>query len=533
MIIQDTIKTEQFISWYEDMEEYVMIVDSNDQVRYLNEAALVRFGYNREDVKNLQLSSIVFIPENFRKKVRDKIKIEGKTKEGKTIGLQAHMAYARWEEETVLFILGKEVKEKILGNQQLISILDKLPYSVWTKNNTSFKERDRDNLELFFNKSNELFIIIDNDHKSTKINKAWESLGWCQEDITYKDILGLVHEEDREKIKSLLKTKDTQRACIIRQRCKDGSYRWISWHINYMQERGLFVAQGREINNEKQEIDQIEAVRAGIVIEEVKNKFLTSMSHEFKTPLNIIITAMQLMVENIKEYTLPEEMFNSVNKNIYSVKQNAFRLLRLVNNLIDTTQIGLDQYTLTLGSYDIIKVIEDITLASAPYIENKGITLTFDTEVEELEMICDADEIERIILNLLSNALKYTDNGGRIWVYIRENEDKLIVSIKDTGIGIQKDKVKVIFDRLRRAENGLIRRAEGSGMGLSLVKALIELHEGKIEARSKIGYGTEMIFELPIRKDPDGIKYLKVYEDEEELKMKKCKIEFSDIYDEK
>lgn len=182
---------------------------------------------------------------------------------------------------------------------------------------------------------------------------------------------------------------------------------------------------------------------------------------------------------------------------INSIKQNSYRLLRLINNLIEMTRIDTGFYEIQLGNYDFIKIIEDITMLVMDYIKEKNINLVFDTYIEELVIAFDTDKIERVMLNLLSNAIKYIPKGGEIIVYIKYKKDKIIVSVKDNGVGISKDKLGFIFEKFGQANYCLTRPCEGSGIGLSLVKSLIELHVGNVYVKSIEGEGSEFLFEIP------------------------------------
>jgi signal transduction histidine kinase len=138
-------------------------------------------------------------------------------------------------------------------------------------------------------------------------------------------------------------------------------------------------------------------------------------------------------------------------------------------------------------------------LSVAEFAKNKGISLIFDTEVEEKIMACDVDNIERIMLNLLSNSIKYTKPGGNIYVNIYDNEEAVTVSVKDTGIGIPKDKLKIIFERFMQVDSSLKRESEGSGIGLALVKSLVEKQGGEIWLRSEEGLGTDFSLKFPLK----------------------------------
>jgi len=213
------------------------------------------------------------------------------------------------------------------------------------------------------------------------------------------------------------------------------------------------------------------------------------------------------------------------------MKQNSYRLLRLINNLIDITRIDTGFLKIHFVNHDIIAIIEEITMSVVNYAESRGINVIFDTEIEEKVMGCDPDSIERIILNLLSNSIKNTPSGGSIFVSVFDKEDKILISVKDTGIGIPSDKVDIIFDRFRQVDSSLHRACEGSGIGLSLVKALVvDGFKGNIYANSEIGKGTEITIELPVFLVPeDEVTKTNNTKDNME-RVQKINIEFSDIY---
>ena len=168
------------------------------------------------------------------------------------------------------------------------------------------------------------------------------------------------------------------------------------------------------------------------------------------------------------------------------MKQNCYRLLRLVNNLIDITKIDSGFMELNLKNVNIIEVVENITLSTAEYIESKSRTIIFDTDIEEKIMAIDPEQMERVILNLISNATKFTSPGDTIEVTIYDKDKYILISIKDTGIGIPQDKLDSIFERFKQVDPLLSRRSEGSGIGLSLVKSLVEMHNGNISCKKQM-----------------------------------------------
>ena len=275
--------------------------------------------------------------------------------------------------------------------------------------------------------------------------------------------------------------------------------------------------------------NQIKILEENLAIESMKNEFFANLSHEFKTPLNIILGTMQLINKNIEKNNIfYDENFN-LKKYNHVIKQNSYRLLKLVNNLVDITRIDAGYYNIKRTNQNIVEIVEDITMSISQYAEEKGINLIFDTDEEEIIIGCDPDKIERIILNLLSNAIKYTDYGGEIKVSINLKKDKVYISVKDNGVGISEEGIKTVFERFVQDSNGIDRRCEGSGIGLSLVKSLVEMHGGSISVNSKINEGSEFKFELPNKKVVEDKTNTNIRE-ASHSKIEKCDIEFSDIY---
>ncbi|MDV3427330.1 MAG: PAS domain S-box protein [Bacillota bacterium] len=253
--------------------------------------------------------------------------------------------------------------------------------------------------------------------------------------------------------------------------------------------------------------------------------FFANVSHELKTPLNVIFAAVQ----TLNLYNDGSEEHKKIRRKYFNMmKQNCYRLIKLINNLLDITRIDSGFVKLRFQNCNIISIIENITLSVASYVESKGIKLIFDTDVEEKITACDPDKIERIILNIISNSIKFTGQGGEILVNINDQDEGIKISIKDNGIGIPQEKLNSIFERFNQVDKSLSRNREGTGIGLSLVKSLVEMHKGKIEAKSKLGEGSEFIIYLPIIKGNESADENKNYE----VDIERINIEFSDIYSE-
>jgi len=261
--------------------------------------------------------------------------------------------------------------------------------------------------------------------------------------------------------------------------------------------------------------------------DKLKTEFIANISHELKTPLNIIFSTAQLFSLNRSNDKIHDE---KLNKYTDLIKQNCYRLIRLVNNLIDITKIDSGFMEINLKNQNIIEVIENITLSTVEYARSKSRTVIFDTDTEEKVLAFDSEKMERIVLNLISNAIKFTKPGDKIEVSIHDKIDNILISVKDTGMGIPEDKQKNIFERFKQVDPLLSRRCEGSGIGLSIVESLVEMHHGNMFVKSKLGEGSEFIIELPV-KIVDEKNNTEIIDDYEQRTVEKIQIEFSDLYE--
>lgn len=271
-------------------------------------------------------------------------------------------------------------------------------------------------------------------------------------------------------------------------------------------------------------------LKHAVEIESLKTEFFANLSHEFKTPLNIILSTVQLVMNYIEvnnEY--PD--YNMFNKCLSNIKQNSYRILKIANNLIDMSKIDGNFYSINMGNYNIVEVVENIVQSLAEYMKDNKRNIIFDTIEEEIITACDPDQIERIILNVLSNAMKFTSHGGNIYVGMEVNDrcNKVIIKISNDGEKINFEDRLRIFERFTQSESLLTRRAEGTGIGLTLVKSLVKLHNGEVYVNTEFEEGTQFCIELPIRK-MKNFKNNNVREKSIVSKVEKFNIEFSDIY---
>ena len=243
----------------------------------------------------------------------------------------------------------------------------------------------------------------------------------------------------------------------------------------------------------------------------LKLDFFVNISHELRTPVNLISSTIQLIKLNLKNLSKEDE--NIISKYIDIMESNSMRLIRLINNLIDSTKIDAGFVKFTPINADIIKFIEDVCDSVVDYVDFNKMNLIFDTDREEEIVLFDPDIIERILLNLLSNAVKFKD-------------DEIRITVRDEGIGIPKEKLSSIFKRFEQIQTKNKIEKQGSGIGLYLVKSLVTLHGGNIKVESKVNEGSKFIVTIPKKVLENGEELVI---DEKEKANRKVNIEFSDI----
>ncbi|MGL5329446.1 MAG: sensor histidine kinase [Peptostreptococcaceae bacterium] len=262
---------------------------------------------------------------------------------------------------------------------------------------------------------------------------------------------------------------------------------------------------------------------------EIKTDFIMTISHELRTPLNIIINSNKLLKLKIDKNKYDPVFFS---KQLDLINKNSNRLLRLINNIIDVSRIESGHIDAIFANENIVDVIEDSTMSVIDLGKSYGIEIIFDTEEEEIITAIDRNKIERIMLNLLSNSIKFTNNGGHILVSVKKDNENVLIEVKDDGIGMSDELKNHLFEKFRKARlyPSLERANEGSGLGLFIVQGLVKVHNGTIKVESELGKGTTFIIKIPqgfVDKEGYSNGVMGIPLDYT------SKIELSDIYNEK
>ena len=259
----------------------------------------------------------------------------------------------------------------------------------------------------------------------------------------------------------------------------------------------------------------------------MKEEVYSNVAHELKTPLNVIFSANQLMQMYIKNdlYEENKEKFSAYSN---SINQNCYRLIKLIHNIEYLSKSQAGYLKLNLSNENIVEIIKNNVKSVSEYVKSMGLRIVFYSNVEEKIVACDPIKIDRVMLNLISNAIKFSNPNGEINVNVLDKGDTVEISVKDTGVGIEKEHLDFLFNKFYQIDRTLSRNAEGSGIGLSVTKSIIDLHGGNISVESEVGKGSIFKIELKSRiienrKFKEQTKYINNI-------IEMINIEFSDIY---
>ena len=332
------------------------------------------------------------------------------------------------------------------------------------------------------------------------------TLGFEPEELIGKSALDFIHPEDLEFVKNRYEgmfNRTSIEFSQFRNKKKDGTYCWMESAGNFTYDKegkitGLTV-NTRDISERKQIEEQL--IIAKKLAEELagaKDRFLSNMSHEIRTPLNGIIGFTNLLLQ----CDLPLEQ----KKQIEIIKNSGNILMVLINDILDLAKINEGKIELEESAFNLSELINDILISFELRIDEKDLKMfsKYDNNIPEL-LIGDPIRISQILINLINNSKKFTNNGGQINVNVlllEEDEEKAIIEfgITDTGIGIAKEKLETIFEPFVQADNGPHYKYEGTGLGLSIVRRLVGLMNGSISINSEVNKGSTVTFTIPLKK---------------------------------
>lgn len=293
------------------------------------------------------------------------------------------------------------------------------------------------------------------------------------------------------------------------------------------------------ILNQNNDVEKIIAIGIDISDEErasqetkkllrAQEEIFINTFHELKTPLSLIFSGSQLLNLYFKKDSMEDVRDELLSTNRVTI-ENYYRLTKLINNILDISKMEFGLYELKLSATNIVEIIDNLIESISEYTNSKVIRILFDPEIEELMIALDVNKFEKILLNLISNAIKFSVTGRVILVKLAQKTPQTVsISVTDEGIGIDERDLEVIFEKFIRLNRNLNRIAEGNGLGLPLAKSIANLHGGSLSVESTLDQGSTFTLELPV-KPLDKIDIEEGYSNQSN-RVELIKYEFSDIY---
>ena len=229
-----------------------------------------------------------------------------------------------------------------------------------------------------------------------------------------------------------------------------------------------------------------------VELDRIKSRFFANISHELRTPLTLLLAPLQTLIQE-RGLALEPEM----RQLLLIMQGNGMRLLKLINDLLDLVRLESGKMEVKREPVVIEPFLHGLANAVKTSAQDRGIRLEVTSYPTINTVLTDSDKLERILLNLLFNALKFTPAGGRVEVKVRSESGELVLEVSDTGTGISEEQLPFIFDRFWQADTSSQRKYRGVGIGLALVKELVEIQGGNVEVTSAVGKGTRFTIRLP------------------------------------
>jgi len=358
--------------------------------------------------------------------------------------------------------------------------------------------------ETFFATSLDLLVIRDAELKIVKVNQAWEKvLGYRTDELEGQPMLSFIHPDDAAASHRQMKQIETEKdvkGIINRYRCRDGGYRYLEWRAH--QEGDLVYGVARDVTERLAiEAEMAEAKAAAEKANRTKSEFLANMSHELRTPLNAIIGFSEMIKAEVYGPGLPR--YRNYATDIHGAGQH---LLSLINDILDLSKAEAGKLELHVEPVDLADLIRESARLMSERAAQQKLRLTLDVGTLP-PLLIDRLRTKQILLNLLSNAIKFTPENGIVSVKADlDQARRVVICVRDTGIGIAPENIALAFEPFRQIDSTLARKFEGTGLGLPLVKELIELHDGEVTLESSLKVGTAVSIRFPAARCMESIE---------------------------
>lgn len=470
---------------FDNSRDLIQSVGPDGKFRYVNRVWRETLGYDESEIIHLNVQDVITPVDRDRWK-----KMHAQLMAGEDVGLV---------EMTLESKSGRRIEVEGSVNCKMSGGVPMHTRGIFR--DVTMRKRAETERDKFFNVSLLLLCIAGTDGFFRRLNPTWQrTLGYSLDELYSKPFMEFVHPEDREatnvEIEKLSQGVDTV-YFENRYRCKDGSYRWLAWacpaaapgsDLLYAAARDITELRKAELELRKTK-DQAEAANRA------KSQFIANMSHELRTPLNAILGYTFL----IRREAVGEG-WGSLLDDLHRIDAAGNQLLMMINDVLDLSKIEAGRMDLLYEDFDVSEVIESVITTIQPLADARDNELVAHIAPEVGLMCADPTRTRQILLNLLSNACKFTKKGVisvNVRSSVREGSEWMTFEVADTGIGMTPVQMTNIFDEFTQADTSTTRRYGGTGLGLPIARRFCTMMGGRIHVSGALGQGSTFTVELP------------------------------------